>query len=99
MTGRRGCSRELQKLPQLRDVASDQQTSGTMVSFAIDRDQAARFGIQPSLIDKTLYDAFGQRQVDAVLHAAQQLSRDSRGHPGAAGGSEHPEQALYQVAR
>ena len=52
----------LQKLPQLRDVASDQQTSGTMVSLVIDRDQAARFGIQPALIDNTLYDAFGQRQ-------------------------------------
>src|ERR1700722_20036350 len=53
----------LQKLPQLRDVASDQQTSGTMVSVTIDRDQAARFGLQPSVIDNTLYDAFGQRQV------------------------------------
>jgi multidrug efflux pump subunit AcrB len=52
----------LKKLPQLRDVASDQQTSGTMVSLVIDRDQAARFGIQPALIDNTLYDAFGQRQ-------------------------------------
>ena len=54
---------KLQKLPQLRDVASDQQTSGTMVSVTIDRDQAARFGLQPSVIDNTLYDAFGQRQV------------------------------------
>ena len=54
---------QLQKLPQLRDVASDQQTSGTMVSVTIDRDQAARFGLQPSVIDNTLYDAFGQRQV------------------------------------
>jgi hydrophobe/amphiphile efflux-1 (HAE1) family protein len=54
---------QLQKLPQLRDVATDQQTNGTMLSLAIDRDQAARFGIQPSLIDQTLDDAFGQRQV------------------------------------
>ncbi len=54
---------KMQKLPQLRDVATDQQTSGTMVSLNIDRDQAARFGIQPSVIDNTLYDAFGQRQV------------------------------------
>ena len=52
----------LKKLPQLRDVASDQQSSGTQLSLTIDRDQAARFGIQPSLIDATLYDAFGQRQ-------------------------------------
>ncbi len=54
---------ELKKLPQLRDVASDQQTSSSKLSLDIDRDQAARFGIQPALIDNTLYDAFGQRQV------------------------------------
>ena len=53
----------LEKLPQLRDVTSDQQNHSTMLSMTIDRDQAARFGIQPSLIDQTLYDAFGQRQV------------------------------------
>ena len=54
---------QLQKLPQLRDVASDQQTNSSMLSLAIDRDQAARFGIQPAAIDQELYDAFGQRQV------------------------------------
>jgi HAE1 family hydrophobic/amphiphilic exporter-1 len=54
---------EMQKIPQLRDVASDQQNNGTTLSLVIDRDQAARFGIQPSLIDSTLYDAFGQREV------------------------------------
>jgi hydrophobe/amphiphile efflux-1 (HAE1) family protein len=54
---------ELKKLPQLTDVASDQQSSSTKLSLVIDRDQAARFGIQPALIDNTLYDAFGQRQV------------------------------------
>jgi hydrophobic/amphiphilic exporter-1 (mainly G- bacteria), HAE1 family len=53
---------QMQKLPMLRDVASDQQTNGTTLSLVIDRDQAARFGIQPSVIDNTLYDAFGQRQ-------------------------------------
>jgi multidrug efflux pump subunit AcrB len=53
---------ELQKLPMLRDVASDQQTSSGMLSLTIDRDQAARFGIQPAAIDQALYDAFGQRQ-------------------------------------
>jgi hydrophobic/amphiphilic exporter-1 (mainly G- bacteria), HAE1 family len=54
---------ELKKLPQLTDVASDQQSSSTKLSLVIDRDQAGRFGIQPALIDNTLYDAFGQRQV------------------------------------
>jgi len=53
---------ELQKLPMMRDVASDQQTSSGMLSIAIDRDQAARFGIQPAAVDQALYDAFGQRQ-------------------------------------
>jgi HAE1 family hydrophobic/amphiphilic exporter-1 len=53
---------QLQKLPMLRDVASDQQTSSGMLSLTIDRDQASRFGIQPQAIDQTLYDAFGQRQ-------------------------------------
>jgi HAE1 family hydrophobic/amphiphilic exporter-1/multidrug efflux pump len=52
----------LQKLPMLRDVASDQQTTSGMLALTIDRDQAARFGIQPAAIDQTLYDAFGQRQ-------------------------------------
>jgi HAE1 family hydrophobic/amphiphilic exporter-1 len=53
---------ELQNLPSLRDVASDQQTSSGMLSLTIDRDQAARFGIQPAAVDQALYDAFGQRQ-------------------------------------
>jgi multidrug efflux pump subunit AcrB len=53
---------KLQHLPMLRDVASDQQTSSGMLSLDIDRDQAARFGIQPAAIDAALYDAFGQRQ-------------------------------------
>jgi hydrophobic/amphiphilic exporter-1 (mainly G- bacteria), HAE1 family len=53
---------KMEKLPQLRDVATDQQTNGSMLSLTIDRDAAARFGIQPAQIDATLYDAFGQRQ-------------------------------------
>jgi multidrug efflux pump subunit AcrB len=53
----------LRALPQLQDVASDQQTDAPIVSITIDRDTAARFGIQPQLIDDTLYDAVGQRQV------------------------------------
>jgi hydrophobe/amphiphile efflux-1 (HAE1) family protein len=53
----------LKQLPQLRDVASDQQDKSTRLSLVIDRDQAGRFGIQPALVDATLYDAFGQRQV------------------------------------
>ena len=53
----------LKTLPALRDIATDQQTGGGTLTLTIDRDQAARFGIQPQLIDNILYDAFGQRQV------------------------------------
>jgi HAE1 family hydrophobic/amphiphilic exporter-1 len=53
----------LKALPELRDVATDQQTAGTSLTLAIDRDQAARYGLTPQMIDDTLYDAFGQRQV------------------------------------
>ncbi len=54
---------KMKTLPELRDVATDQQTEGTTLLMTIDRDTASRFGIQPQLIDDTLYDAFGQRQV------------------------------------
>ncbi|KAB0681417.1 efflux RND transporter permease subunit [Aureimonas leprariae] len=53
----------LKKLPELADVASDQQTSGTTLTLTIDRDQASRYGIRPDVIDATLNDAFGQRQI------------------------------------
>jgi HAE1 family hydrophobic/amphiphilic exporter-1 len=54
---------KMKTLPELRDVATDQQTQGTTLTLTIDRDAASRYGIQPQLIDDTLYDAFGQRQV------------------------------------
>jgi hydrophobe/amphiphile efflux-1 (HAE1) family protein len=54
---------KLKTLPALTDVATDQQTGGNTLTVTIDRDQASRFGIQPQLIDDTLYDAFGQRQI------------------------------------
>jgi hydrophobe/amphiphile efflux-1 (HAE1) family protein len=53
----------MRTLPQLRDVATDQQSNATTAVLTIDRDTAGRFGIQPQLIDDTLYDAFGQRWV------------------------------------
>jgi hydrophobic/amphiphilic exporter-1 (mainly G- bacteria), HAE1 family len=53
----------MKTLPQLTSVASDEQASADTLTLTIDRDQAARFGIQPQLIDDTLYDAFGQREV------------------------------------
>src|SRR5271166_5064285 len=54
---------KLKTLAELKDVATDQQNAGTTLTIKIDRDMASRFGIQPQLIDDTLYDAFGQRQV------------------------------------
>jgi multidrug efflux pump len=54
---------KLRELPELRDVATDQQTSGLAASLIVDRVTASRMGISPQMIDETLYDAFGQRQV------------------------------------
>ena len=56
----------LKELPELRDVASDQQPGGLQAMLDIDRDTASRLGIVPQLIDDTLYDAFGQRQVSTI---------------------------------
>ena len=53
----------LRKLPEIKDVNSDQQNAGLQLTVDIDRDTAARFGVTASAIDNTLYDAFGQRQV------------------------------------
>ena len=54
---------KMQALPELRDVASDQQTEGTTLTLTIDRDQASRYGLTAQIIDDTLYDAFGQREI------------------------------------
>ncbi|MFI5030258.1 MAG: efflux RND transporter permease subunit [Reyranellales bacterium] len=53
----------LKTLPELRDVATDQQIAGTTLTLKVNRDQAARYGISMQTIDDTLYDAFGQRQI------------------------------------
>jgi len=58
---------KLRTLPELRDVASDQQNGGLRADLVIDRDTAGRFGILPQTIDDTLYDAFGQRQVSTIF--------------------------------
>jgi len=58
---------KLRTLPQLVDVNSDQQDKGLQATLTIDRDTASRLGISAALLDNTLYDAFGQRQV-AILY-------------------------------
>ena len=57
---------KMKKLPELADVATDQQTGGLAVSLVIDRVTASRLGIAPNTIDNTLYDAFGQRQISTM---------------------------------
>ncbi len=57
----------LRKQPELSDVSTDQQNKGLRVSVTIDRSTASRLGITPQLIDDTLYNAFGQRQVSTMF--------------------------------
>jgi HAE1 family hydrophobic/amphiphilic exporter-1 len=78
---------KLKTLPELRDVATDQQMAGTTLSLEINRDQASRFGLTPQAIDDTLYDAFGQRQVAQYFtqqnsyHVVMELLPDIQGNP------------------
>jgi multidrug efflux pump len=62
----------LKQLPELEDVATDQQPGGLAVSLVIDRVTASRLGIAPSTIDNTLYDAFGQRQISTMYTQVNQ---------------------------
>jgi multidrug efflux pump len=57
----------LRALPELSDVASDQQTGGLELALTVDRDTAGRLGVTPQAIDDTLYDAFGQRQISTIF--------------------------------
>ncbi len=57
----------LQQLPELTDVATDQQDQGLRAQLVYDRDTASRLGISPNTIDQTLYDAYGQRQVSTMF--------------------------------
>ncbi len=74
--------REMRKLPGLVDVNTDQQNRGLQASLDIDRLMAARLGITQQAIDDTLYDAFGQRQVSTMYHAAQPVPRRAGRRPG-----------------
>jgi multidrug efflux pump len=57
---------KLRNYPELRDVASDQQTGGLKETLVIDRDSASRLSVTPQMIDDTLYDAFGQRLISTI---------------------------------
>ena len=78
----------LRELPELSDVASDQQSQGLRATLQFDRDTAARLGITPSTIDQTLYDAYGQREVSTIFtqlnqyHVVLEVKRSFQQNPG-----------------
>ena len=64
--------KKMQGLPQLRDVASDQQSAGRTLNIDVDRAAASRLGVDPALVDGILYDAFGQRHVARIYTTLNQ---------------------------
>jgi hydrophobe/amphiphile efflux-1 (HAE1) family protein len=64
---------QMKNLPELQDVASDQQLAAKHLAIEVDRELASRFGLSASVIDETLYDAFGQRQVATIYTATNQF--------------------------
>ncbi len=78
----------LQALPELRDVASDQQNSGLQAKLILDRTTASRLGITPQMLDDALYDAFGQRQISTMFTQLNQYRVVLEAAPGL---QQHPE--------
>jgi hydrophobe/amphiphile efflux-1 (HAE1) family protein len=64
--------KKMQGLPQLRDVASDQQNAGRTLNIEVNREAASRLGVDPALVDGILYDAFGQRHVARIYTTLNQ---------------------------
>ena len=103
----------LTRLPELKDVSSDQQTQGLELDLKIDRDTAGRLGVAVADIDNTLYDAFGQRQVAVfyteinqyrvVLEADPSIGTGpdalDRVYVPGAGGAQVPIKQLVQITR
>ena len=73
--------REMKKIPELHDVTSDQQTAAPHIAIEVDRTAASRLGLSASLIDQTLNDAFGQRQVATIYKATNQYKVVLEVHP------------------
>ena len=79
----------MQKIPELKDVSTDQQNNGLRAQIVIDRDTASRLGVTPLSIDNTLADAFGQRQVATTYmplnqyHVVMEVAPEFRDNPGA----------------
>ena len=72
----------LRELPELADVATDQQPGGYQVSVKVDRDKAARYNVLQQAIDDTLYDAFGQRQITTIFTQLNQYRVVLEAQPG-----------------
>jgi len=62
----------LSKLPELSDVSTSQQDKGQQIGLVVDRDRAARYGISQAMIDDSLNNAFGQRQVSVIYNPLNQ---------------------------
>ncbi len=71
----------LQAIPELRDVASDQQNGGLEARLLLDRSTASRLGITPQMLDDALYDAFGQRQISTMFTQLNQYRVVLEAHP------------------
>jgi multidrug efflux pump len=77
----------MQQLPELRDIATDQQDQGLEAHLVIDRDTASRLGVSALAIDSTLSDAFGQRQVSTMYqelnqyHVVMEVAQDYQNDP------------------
>jgi multidrug efflux pump len=80
---------KLRTLPELLDVATDEQNGGLQADLVIDRDTSSRLGIPPASVDNTLYDAFGQRQVSTIFtqlnqyHVVMEVNPQFQQNPGA----------------
>jgi multidrug efflux pump len=72
----------LQRVPSMTDVNTDQQNRGLQAQVTYDRTEAARYGIAPQLVDATLYDAFGQRQVSTMYRGQNQYHVVMEAAPG-----------------
>jgi multidrug efflux pump len=78
---------KFQQLPEVRDVASDQQELGLRAQLVYDRETASRLGITPAFIDQTLYDSYGQRQISTMFtqlnqyHVILEVEPQFRDHP------------------
>jgi multidrug efflux pump len=62
----------LSKLPELSDVSTDEQDKGQQIGLVVDRDKASRYGISQAMVDATLNNAFGQRQVSVIYNPLNQ---------------------------